>query len=76
MPHVQVRDVPIEVHDVLVQRAEAAGQSLQQYLSAELARLAATPTLDEMLDRIDTFAKGHMSGADAVSALRAERDRR
>jgi antitoxin FitA len=76
MPHVQVRDVPAEVHDVLVHRAQAAGQSLQQYLTAELARLAATPTLDEMLERIDSHVTGHVSGADAVSALRAERDRR
>ena len=76
MPHVQVRDVPTEVHDVLVHRAQAAGQSLQQYLTAELARLAATPTLDEMLDRIDSHVTGRVPGADAVSALRAERDRR
>lgn len=76
MPHVQVRDVPAEVHDVLVHRAQAAGQSLQQYLTAELARLAATPTLDEMLERIDSYVTGHVSGADAVSALRSERDRR
>lgn len=76
MPHVQIRDVPEEIHNVLVQRAQAAGQSLQQYLAAELARLAATPTLNEVLDRIETHAKGHLSGRDAVRALGAERDRR
>jgi antitoxin FitA len=76
MPHVQVRDVPEEVHDVLVRRAQAAGQSLQQYLAAELARLAATPTLDEVLDRIETHGTGRLSGRAAVGALGAERDRR
>ena len=76
MPHVQVRDVPEEVHEVLVRRAQAAGQSLQQYLASELARLAATPTLDEVLDRIENHVTGHLSGSEAVRALEAERDRR
>lgn len=76
MPHVQVRNVPEAVHDVLVRRAQASGQSLQQYLGSELARLAATPTLDEVLDQIETHATGELSGREAVSALEAERDRR
>ena len=75
MPHVQVRDVPDVVHDVLVRRARSAGQSLQQYLAAELTRLAGTPTLDEVLDRVETHATGHLSASDAVRSLEAERDR-
>ena len=76
MPHVQVRDVPDEVHEILVRRAETAGQSLQQYLAAQLALIAATPTLDEMLDRIDQRARGRVSGRTALRARDAERDRR
>jgi len=76
MPHVQVRDVPDEVHEILVRRAETAGQSLQQYLAAQLALIAATPTLDEMLDRIDQRAKGRVSSRTALRARDAERDRR
>ena len=76
MPHVQVRDVPDEVHEILVRRAETAGQSLQQYLAAQLALIAATPTLDEMLDRIDQRAKGRVSSRRALRARDAERDRR
>ncbi len=76
MPNVQVRNVPEDVHDALVHRAELAGQSLQQFLSAQLAMIAATPSLEEVLDRIDRRAKGRLSGADAVEALEAERDRR
>ena len=76
MAHVQVRDVPDEVHEILVRRAETAGQSLQQYLSAQLALIAATPTLDEMLDRIDQRAKGRVSSRRALQARDAERDRR
>jgi antitoxin FitA len=76
MPNVQVRDVPEEVHAVLVRRAEKAGQSLQQYLAAHLMALAATPTLDEVLDRIQRRPKGRLSSADALNALAVERARR
>jgi hypothetical protein len=76
MPHVQVRDVPDEVHEVLVRRAEAAGQSLQQYLAAQLTVLAATPTLDEVLDRVDSHDKGALSARDAIRALDTDRARR
>lgn len=52
MPNVLVRDIPDEVHAKLQRRAEQQGQSLQQYLAAELRRLAEKPPLEEVLDRI------------------------
>ena len=76
IPNVQVRDVSPEVHEALLRRAALAGQSLQQYLMAQLARIAATPTLDEVLDRIEGRNKGKLSAANAVDALDAERARR
>ena len=76
MPNVQVRDVPDDVHEQLIRRAELAGQSLQQYLSAQLAAIAATPTLDDVLDRIEKRNKGRLSMRDAVTALESERARR
>ena len=76
MPNVQVRDVPDDVHEALVRRAEQAGQSLQQYLAAQLATLAATPTLEEILARIEQRTGSHLSAIDSVTALQAERDRR
>lgn len=76
MPNVQVRDVPDEVHEALVRRAEHAGQSLQQFLSAQLATIAATPTLDEMLDRIERRPKGPLSARNAIEAIDEERARR
>jgi antitoxin FitA len=76
MPNVQVRDVPDDVHETLVKRAEAAGQSLQQYLAAQLAILAATPTLDDVLDRIARRPKGKLTSSDARALIEAERDRR
>jgi plasmid stability protein len=76
MPNVLVRDLPDEVHRVLVRRAERDGRSLQQYLTALLTHAAATPTLDEVLDHIATLRGGCVSLAEAVEALaeaRAER---
>ena len=60
----------------LVRRAALAGQSLQQYLAAQLTALAATPTLDEMLDRIAQRPKGRLSQRDAIAAVEDERARR
>ena len=76
MPNVQVRDVPDEVHEALVRRAEKAGQSLQQFLTAQLALIAATPTIDEMLDRIEHRPTGRLSAKDAIAAIDEERARR
>lgn len=69
MPNVQVRDVPEEIHEALVRQAELAGQSLQQYLKAKLAAIATTPTVDEVLGRIEGRSKGRISQKDAVAAL-------
>lgn len=76
MPTVQIREVSQEVHNELVRRARLAGQSLQQYLSAQLAALVATPTIDEMLERIEKRSKGNLSKSAAIDALRDERARR
>ena len=76
MPNVQVRDVPNEVHEALLRRAEQAGQSLQQFLAAQLALIAATPTVDEMLDRLEHRPKGKVSAESAIAALDEERARR
>jgi antitoxin FitA len=76
MPNVQVRDVPNEVHEALLRRAEQAGQSLQQFLAGQLALIAVTPTVDEILDRLEHRRKGQLSAKDAIAALDDERARR
>lgn len=76
MPNVQIREVPDEVHEELVRRADLAGQSLQQYLTAQLTALAATPTLDDVIARIERRPKGRLTRQDAVDALRDEHARR
>jgi antitoxin FitA len=49
---VQIRNVPDAVHRKLKARAAAAGQSLSDYLLAEMARVAARPTREDILARI------------------------
>ena len=74
MPHIQVRNVPPEVHDALVAKAAGAGQSLQQFLAEKLTEIADTPTLDEVLDRIESRQLSDLSAADIVEEIRRDRD--
>jgi plasmid stability protein len=76
MPSVQIKDVPPETHAVLRQRAAQAHQSLQEYLRARLIEEAATPTLDEVLDRAGQRAGGSVPLSLAVATVREDRDRR
>lgn len=73
MPNVVVRELAEDVHAELVRRAEAAGQSLQQYLSAELTRIASTPTMPEVLARVARRRGGRVGLDQAVADLDAER---
>lgn len=73
MANVLVRDVPDAVHHALQQRAEQRGQSLQHYLAAELKRLAETPSLEEVLDRIERRRGGSVGLRQAAEDLAAER---
>ncbi|MBM9466338.1 FitA-like ribbon-helix-helix domain-containing protein [Nakamurella leprariae] len=76
MPRVQIKDVPDETHAVLRRRAALAHQSLQEYLLAKLIEEAATPSLEEVLDRASGRAGGSVPFVDAVTALHDDRDRR
>ena len=75
MPNVLVRDIPEEIHAALQRRAERHGQSLQQYLAAELRRLAERPSIDEVLDRIDRQRGGQVGFRQAVEDLAEDRAR-
>jgi hypothetical protein len=73
MPNVLVRDLPDDVHAELVRRAELAGVSLQQFLTVELTRLVAAPTMAEVLARIDRHRGGRIGFDTAVHDLAEER---
>ncbi|MXZ99226.1 MAG: hypothetical protein F4Z23_09340 [Acidimicrobiaceae bacterium] len=76
MTSIQVKNVPSDVHHTLRQRAVGSGQSLQEYLLQLLCEQARTPTLEEVLERAAGRAGGNFSAAEAVAAVRSERDAR
>lgn len=73
MTSVLIRDLSEPTHRELLRRAEQRGQSLQQYLAAELTRLAASPTLDDVLRRIERRRGGRVGLAEAAADLADER---
>ncbi len=73
MPNLLVRDLPGDVHAALQRRAKRQGQSLQQYLTEELTRLAQRPSVIDVLDRIDRRTGGTVGFERAVDDIREER---
>lgn len=74
MPSIQIKNVPPEVHRVLRRRAVEAGQSLQEYLLAQLTEEAGMETAAEVFDRIDRERSGgSMPLALAVELIREGR---
>src|SRR4029077_3487760 len=70
---VQIRHVPDALHRKLKVRAVEAGQTLSDYLLAELERLAARPTRDQMLARIHGRKRVTLK-TPAAAVIRQERE--
>lgn len=70
---VQIRNVPDTLHRKLKVRAADSGQTLSDYLLAELVRLAARPTREEMLARIHSRKRVTLKTPAAV-VIREERE--
>jgi antitoxin FitA len=51
---INIRDVPEKVRDELAARAALQGKSMQEFLRAELERLASRPSLDSWLQQVRT----------------------
>lgn len=74
MPKViQVRNVPDAVHRRIKVRAAESGRSLSDYLLAEIERIAALPTRDEMLARLHSRSRVTLK-TPAARIIRRERD--
>ncbi|MDE3154874.1 MAG: hypothetical protein KGN76_07205 [Acidobacteriota bacterium] len=70
---VQIRHVPDALHRTLKARAADSGQTLSDYLRAELERLAARPTREEMLVRL--HSRKHVTlKTPAAAVVREERE--
>lgn len=72
---IQIRNVPDELHRMLKARAAIAGMSLTDYLLAELRRLAARPTREELLDRLRSRESAKLESS-IPELLSEERERR
>lgn len=75
--HIQIRNVPDDVHKVLTDRAKAAGQSLQEYLLAHLSAHAATRTNEEIYAQIERDRLKHpewFTAVDAATVIREDRE--
>ena len=70
---VQIRNVPDALHRKLKVRAAESGRTLSDYLLAEIERLAARPTRDELLTRLHTRRRVTLKTPAAV-VIREERD--
>ena len=74
MANLLVRDLPDDVHAALQQRAKREGQSLQQYVTRELTKIAQRPSLGEVLDRIERRTGGTVGLARAAEGLNRQKD--
>jgi antitoxin FitA len=70
---VQIRNVPDALHRKLKARAADSGQTLSDYLLAEIARLAARPTREEMLAKLHSRKRVTLKTPAAV-VIREERE--
>jgi plasmid stability protein len=76
MSNILIRDVPADIHAELQRRAERDGRSLQQYLLIEMKNLTDRPTMDEVLDRIESRDGFELGFDQAVTYIAEGRDER
>jgi plasmid stability protein len=72
---VQIRNMPEDLHRTLKARAAKQGQSLSDYLLAELRQIAELPTLEEMHERLRQRSRVNPDISSA-QLIREERDAR
>ncbi len=72
-----IRDVPAKVRDELAARAALQGKSMQEYLRAELERLAARPSVDAWLEQVRRRKRAAQARVPAAQILKdRDTDRR
>ena len=77
MGHIQIRNVPEDVHRTLKARAAKEGLSLSEYLRREVLDFAQRPTLAEVTERIRSrpMIRSEISAAELIREAREERER-
>jgi plasmid stability protein len=69
---IQIRNVPAAVRKRLEVRAAAAGETLSEYLLAEITRFAELPTREEMRQRLRANPRVRLAES-AAKMIRRER---
>lgn len=75
---ITIRDVPEKVRDELAARAALQGKSMQEYLRAELERLARKPSVEVWLERVrkrKRASQSRVSTREILEALHESRRR-
>ena len=70
---IQVRNVPDAVHRKIKARAAQSGMTLSDYLLAEIERITALPTREEMLARLHARPRVKLKTS-AADIIRNERE--
>jgi plasmid stability protein len=70
---IQIRNVPDALHRKIKARAAQSGMTLSDYLLAEIERIAALPTRDEMLARLHARTRVNLK-TPAAEMIRRERE--
>jgi plasmid stability protein len=74
---ITIRNVPEEVRDQLAARAALQGKSMQEYLRAELERLASRPSMDSWLEQVRRRKRASQTRLSSRRILKArDADRR
>jgi len=68
---ITIRDVPEKVRDELAARAALQGKSMQEYLRAELERLAGKPSVEAWLERVRKRKRASQSRVSTRQILQA-----
>ena len=71
--HLQIPDLPDELHRILRERAAKRGLSLRQYVIEILQEHCGQPTVDEWLDGLDRLTPVSLSTS-AAEAVRQSRE--
>jgi len=72
---IQIRHVPDEIHKALKIRAVQKGMNLSEYLLREITAIAQHPTLEEVVQRIESRPAVRIEES-SVAAVRSERESR
>ena len=75
MAHIQIRNVPPELHRKLKVRAAQEGLTLSEYLLREAERAVEKPTIEELTRRIEARRLPTLKSHPA-DLIRADRERR